>query len=75
MKYINKNTGDVIRLAVYSQLSLEARSNFIEIKEQSEPTVTKTHQVIETRSDSLSVGDGIAAVVVLPIALVWSIFD
>ena len=75
MKYVNKNTGDVVGTEVYSQLSTEARNNFVAIKEQPQATTTKTHQIVETRSDSMSVGDGIAAAVVLPIAIVLSIFD
>jgi|TARA_R110001606_G_C14979606_1_gene604241 hypothetical protein len=75
MKYVNKNTGDVVGTEVYSQLSNEAKNNFIIIKEQSNQHTTKTHQIIENRSDSMSLGDGIAATVLLPIAILSSIFD
>ena len=75
MKYVNKNTGDVIGSEVYSQLSTTAKSNFILVQEQTRSTVTKTHQVIETKSNSMSIGDGIAAAVALPIIAVWSLFE
>ena len=75
MKYVNKNTGDVISSNVYNQLSAQAMSNFIAIKESVIPSVIKTHQIIETKSDSMSIGDGIACAVILPIIAIWSMFD
>ena len=71
MKYINRYTGVAIGVNIYSQLSKGAKTNFITIREQEKPT----HTIVETRSDSLSLGDGLAAAVVLPLVMVWSIFD
>jgi hypothetical protein len=70
MKYINKNTGDSISESVYSQLSETARNNFIQV----EDVVTKTHTVVETKSDSLSIGDAVAVVALSPIIIFKSIF-
>ena len=70
MKYINKNTGDSISEAVYSQLNETAKDNFI----QSEDVVNKTHTVVETKSDNLSIGDAVAVVVLSPVILFKSLF-
>lgn len=70
MKYINKNTGDAISEAVYSQLNETARSNFI----QAEDVVNKTHTIVETKSDSLSIGDAVAVVALSPVILFKSLF-
>jgi hypothetical protein len=71
MKYINKNTGDTISKVVYNQLSTIAKNNFIPVSDES----NKTHQIIETRSENLSVGDGIAVAVALPLLFLNSFFD
>jgi chorismate mutase len=70
MKYINKNTGDSISEAVYSQLNETAKDNFI----QAEDVVNKTHTVVETKSDNLSIGDAVAVVVLSPVILFKSLF-
>jgi len=70
MKYINKNTGDSISEAVYYQLNETAKDNFI----QSEDVVNKTHTVVETKSDNLSIGDAVAVVVLSPVILFKSLF-
>jgi hypothetical protein len=70
MKYINKNTGDSISESVYFQLSETAQSNFI----ASEDSVVKTHTIVETTSNNLSVGDAIGLVVLSPVILFKSLF-
>lgn len=72
MKYINKNTGESISQETYLQLEEFGKSNYI-LDKSSNTTVN--HQIIETKSDNLSVGDGIAVAVLAPIAIVASIFD
>lgn len=70
MKYINKNTGDSISESVYFQLNETAKDNFI----QAENVVNKTHTVLETKSDNLSIGDAVAVVVLSPVILFKSLF-
>lgn len=70
MKYINKNTGDSITESVYYQLNDSAKANFIQIKEE----IVKTHQIIETKSDNLSVGDAVAVIALSPVFLFKSLF-
>lgn len=70
MKYINKNTGDSITVDVYLQLNESAKQNFI----KSEDVVNKTHSVVETKSDNLSVGDAIAVVALSPLIIIKSLF-
>ena len=62
MKYVNKNTGDIIGVELYYQLSMEARNSFVAIQG-------------ESCQQGMSIGDGIATAVVLPVAIVASIFD
>jgi len=70
MKYINKNTGDSISESVYSQLNETAKDNFI----QAEDVVNKTHTVVETKSDNLSIGDAVGVVALSPVILFKSLF-
>jgi len=71
MKYINKNTGDLISQSVYLQLSEIAKSNFIQ---SSDVSNTTTHNITETKSDSLSIGDAIVGVALSPIIIFKSLF-
>ena len=71
MKYINKNTGDLISQSVYLQLSEIAKSNFIQ---SSDVSHTTTHNITETKSDSLSIGDAIVGVALSPIIIFKSLF-
>jgi hypothetical protein len=68
MKYINKNTGDYIWISLFSIET--AQSNFI----ASEDLVVKTHTIVETTSNNLSVGDAIGLVVLSPVILFKSLF-
>ena len=68
MKYINKNNGESICETTYNQLSPEGKHNFI-LDRGTNTTI------VETRSNNMSVGDGIAVEVLAPIAIIASIFD
>ena len=70
MKYINKNTGDLISKSIYNQLTDTVKLNFI----ISEDVVTKTHSIVETKNDSLSVGDSITLVALSPLLIIKSLF-
>ena len=70
MRYINRNTGDSISESVYNQLSREAKLNFICAEEK----VNKTHSIVETKSDNLSIGDAIAVTVLSPVILFKTLF-
>lgn len=70
MNYINRETGDSVSQSVYNQLTDLAKNKFI----KSEDVVNKTHTIIETRSDNLSVGDAVAVVALSPIIILKSIF-
>lgn len=70
MKYINKNTGDSISEEVFNQLSDSAKDNFI----QAEDTVIKSHQIIETKSENMSIGDAVGLVAITPLIIFKSIF-
>jgi hypothetical protein len=72
MKYINKNTGDSISVATYNNLNPSAQINFTLDVSTSQPQTT--HQIIETKSDSLSVGDAVALVALTPLIILKSIF-
>lgn len=72
MKYINKNTGDSISVETYNNLNPSAQTNFI--LDTSVPQPQTTHQIIETRSDNLSVGDAVALVAITPFVILKSIF-
>lgn len=72
MKYVNKNTGESISYETYAQLTELGKSNYV-LDKSSNTTIN--HQIIETKSNNLSVGDGIAVAVLAPIAIVASIFD
>ncbi len=71
MKYINKNTGDLISQSVYLQLSEMAKSNFIQSSDISHQT---TRNITETNSDSLSIGDAIVGIALSPIIIFKSLF-
>ena len=71
MKYINKNTGDSISVETFRNLNPSAQSNFVlDVSSQTQTT----HQIIETKSDNLSVGDAIALVAITPLVIFKSIF-
>lgn len=70
MRDINRNTGDSISESVYNQLSREAKLNFICAEEK----VNKTHSIVETKSDNLSIGDAIAVTVLSPVILFKTLF-
>lgn len=72
MKYVNINSGETIGVATYNSLTDRAKSNYVLDIETPQPQVT--HQIIETRSDNLSVGDAIVGVAVLPFAILGKLF-
>jgi hypothetical protein len=72
MKYINKNTGDSISVETYNNLNPSAQINFT--LDVSTPQPQTTHQIVETRSDSLSVGDAVALVALTPVLIFKSLF-
>lgn len=72
MKYINKNTGDVITREVYVQLNDSAKNNFIQMDDT--VNTVKTHTIVETKSDNLSVGDAIAVVALSPVIAFKALF-
>lgn len=69
-KYINKETGENIPELVYNQLTVSAKDKYI--------SYTKDIAVVEHHhhedGDHLSVGDGIACIVALPIIALFSLF-
>jgi hypothetical protein len=69
MKYINKNT-EILYLNQFIFTIETAQSNFI----ASEDLVVKTHTIVETTSNNLSVGDAIGLVVLSPVILFKSLF-
>lgn len=70
MNYINKNTGDQITESTYRNLNESAKINFI----ASEEVITTTRQIIETKSDNMSIGDAVALVAVTPLIIFKSLF-
>ncbi len=72
MKYVNKNTGESISPSTYSQLNPSAQANFT--LDVSTPQAQTTHQIVEHRSDSLSVGDAVVTLAVLPLAILGDLF-
>ena len=76
MKFINKNTGDIISADIYVQLSGMGRANYIKMESsQQSRQVQRTHHTHRTESDSLGVCDAAVAVVALPLVAVCALFD
>ncbi len=72
MKYVNKSTGESISVATFNQLTPTAQSNFA--LDVSTPQPQVTHQIVEHRSDSLSIGDAVVGVAVLPLVIFGELF-
>ncbi len=70
MKYVNINTGESISLATYNQLNPSGQANF----RLDTSTPQPTHQIIEHRSDSMSVGDAVGLVVATPFIILNELF-
>jgi len=80
MKFVNKNSGDVISFDVYNQLDKTAQVNFIPMS-ASQPAHTShtSHQTVRHEDNHTSIGDVVggvaAAAVIVPLAIVDSVFS
>jgi len=72
MKYVNKNSGESISVETYRQLNPSAQANFTLDVSSNQPQVT--HQIVEHRSDNLSIGDAVVGVAVLPFVILGELF-
>ncbi len=65
MKYVNINSGESISIETYKRLTPTAQANFT--PDEDKPQVS--HQIIEHRSNKMSMGDAVGLAIVTPLVI------